>query len=108
MPRACGEAWPGCLSTFYAKRLSGTAGGEVRGVLRRRGFPREEDVMLFADWFGDFLGNACLLVIVLGGILCWGIGQLMKSAGDALQNEDVREAARIGLWAWFLSDDDDD
>jgi hypothetical protein len=62
--------------------------------------------MLLADWFDDFLGNACLAIMVVGGILCWGIGKLMKSAGDALNSDTARQAARIGLWAWFMSDDD--
>lgn len=62
--------------------------------------------MLFADWFEDFLGNACLLVIVLGSILCWAVGHLMKSAGDALKSEEFKEGVRLGFWAWFLSDDD--
>lgn len=64
-------------------------------------------MMLFADWFGDFLGNACLLAVVLGSILCWAVGSVMKPAGDALKSDTAKEAARIGLLAWFLSDDDD-
>jgi hypothetical protein len=63
----------------------------------------KEGMMLFADFFD----NACLAFFVVGGILCWGIGQLMKSVGDALNSDTAKEAARIGLWAWFLSDDDD-
>jgi hypothetical protein len=63
--------------------------------------------MLFADWLGDLLGNACLFVVVLGGICCWAIGHIMKQAGDALNSDTAKDAARIGLWAWLLSDDDD-
>jgi hypothetical protein len=64
--------------------------------------------MLFADVVSDFLGNACLLVIVIGGLLCWALRGIAKSAGDALNSDAAREAARIGLWAWLQADDDDD
>jgi hypothetical protein len=107
--KSCGRAakrGPGCLSAFYAKKLSGTA-GEVQGVLRR-GFPREEEVMLFADWLGDFLGNACLLVIVIGGLIFWALGDFMKKAKDVVDSEEFKDGVRMGLWAWFGSDDYDD
>jgi hypothetical protein len=55
--------------------------------------------MLFADFFSDLLGQGCCMFIVVVGLLGWGISSLFKS--DA-----VKEAARIGFWAWFLSDDD--
>jgi hypothetical protein len=67
----------------------------------------EGEVMLLADWFGNLLGNACLFSVVIIGTVCWAIGRLVESAGNVLQNEDVREAARIGFWSWFLSDDDE-
>jgi hypothetical protein len=61
-------------------------------------------MMLFADWFGD----ALVPIFVVGAILCWGIGQMMKSVGDALNSDTARDAARMGLWMFLLSDDDDD
>jgi hypothetical protein len=63
--------------------------------------------MLLADWLSDFLENACLISIVIFALIGWAIERLMKSAGDVLQDENVREAAEFGLW-WFLSGDDDD
>jgi len=59
--------------------------------------------MLFADFFGD----AALFIVVLCGIVWWAISGVVKSAKDALNSDAAREAARIGLWAWFLSDNDD-
>jgi hypothetical protein len=61
-------------------------------------------MMLFADIFGDGI----LLVIVIGGLLFWAIGDAMKKAGDVVGSDEFRDGVRMGLWAWFASDDYDD
>jgi hypothetical protein len=63
--------------------------------------------MLFADWFGDFLGNACLLVIVIGALLCYALRGIAKSAKDVVESEEFKNGVRMGLWARFECDDDD-
>jgi hypothetical protein len=55
--------------------------------------------MLFADWFSDFLGQSCCMGFVVLWLIGWGISNLLKS-------DTVKEAAKIGFWAWFLSADD--
>jgi hypothetical protein len=55
--------------------------------------------MLFADWFSSFLGQACLVWVGIVWLIWWLLSSLFKSQA-------VQDAARIGFWAWFLSDDD--
>jgi hypothetical protein len=62
--------------------------------------------MLFADVVSDFLGNACLLVIVIGALLCYALRGIAKSAKDVIESDEFREGVRLGLW--FMADDDAD
>lgn len=55
--------------------------------------------MLFADWFSDFLGSSCCMLFTVVFLIGWGISNLLKS-------DTVKNAAKIGFWAWLLSDDD--
>jgi hypothetical protein len=64
------------------------------------------DVMVFADWFSDALGSSCLVFILILMGIGWIVQSIGKAAGDALKSDAARDAARIGFWAWFLSDDD--
>jgi hypothetical protein len=63
--------------------------------------------MVFADFWNEMLGNACIMFVVI----LFGIGWVCKRIGEAtknaLKNEDVREAAKFGFWAWIFSTFDD-
>lgn len=57
--------------------------------------------MIFASFFDEVLGTGCCMFI----FLVLGLGWLIKSLGNAMKNETVQTAAKIGFWTWFLSDD---
>jgi hypothetical protein len=60
-----------------------------------KGSTGERATMLFGNFFDDFLGNACLLFIVI----VWAIGWVISKIA---QNEDVQNAASDSFWRWFF------
>lgn len=61
---------------------------------------------MFGDFFNDVLGWGCVGFLLMLWALGWAASSIGKAAGDALKSDTVKEAAKIGFWAWFLSDDD--
>ncbi len=64
--------------------------------------------MLLADGIGEFLGSACFMTIFILWGVGWGVTQILKSAGNALNSDAAREAAKFGVRVWLSLDDDDD
>jgi hypothetical protein len=62
--------------------------------------------MLFADFFNELFGSACLMFIAVIWLIGWVLTSIGNAAKEALKNDTVQQAARVGFWAWFLSDDD--
>lgn len=61
--------------------------------------------MLFADFFNELLGQACLMFVGVLFLIGWGLKALGGAVSNAMKNETVRDAAKIGFWSWFLSDE---
>jgi hypothetical protein len=62
-------------------------------------------VVIFADFIGDMLGQACIMFVAILFVIGWLASKLGRAAGNALKNEKVQDAAKVGFWMWFFSDD---